>query len=36
MALGVIGKKIGMSRVYNADGSAVPVTVLEVRIALPR
>ena len=30
MALGVIGKKIGMSRVYNADGSAVPVTVLEV------
>ena len=26
MALGVIGKKIGMSRVYNADGSAVPVT----------
>jgi large subunit ribosomal protein L3 len=30
MALGVIGKKIGMSRVYRADGSAVPVTVLEV------
>jgi large subunit ribosomal protein L3 len=30
MALGVIGKKIGMSRVFNADGSAVPVTVLEV------
>ena len=30
MALGVIGKKIGMSRVYKADGSAVPVTVLEV------
>ena len=30
MALGVIGKKIGMSRVYSADGSAVPVTVLEV------
>jgi large subunit ribosomal protein L3 len=30
MALGVIGKKIGMSRVYGADGSAVPVTVLEV------
>jgi large subunit ribosomal protein L3 len=30
MALGVIGKKIGMSRVYNADGNAVPVTVLEV------
>ena len=30
MAIGVIGKKIGMSRVYGADGSAVPVTVLEV------
>ena len=30
MALGIIGKKIGMSRVYSADGSAVPVTVLEV------
>jgi large subunit ribosomal protein L3 len=30
MALGVIGKKVGMSRVYNADGNAVPVTVLEV------
>lgn len=30
MALGVIGKKIGMTRVYKDDGSAVPVTVLEV------
>ncbi len=30
MALGVVGKKIGMSRVYAADGAAVPVTVLEV------
>jgi large subunit ribosomal protein L3 len=30
MALGVIGKKIGMSRVFTADGDAVPVTVLEV------
>jgi len=30
MALGIIGKKIGMSRVFNADGNAVPVTVLEV------
>jgi large subunit ribosomal protein L3 len=30
MALGVIGKKIGMSRVFDADGAAVPVTVLEV------
>jgi large subunit ribosomal protein L3 len=30
MAIGVIGKKIGMSRVYAADGSAVPVTVVAV------
>jgi len=30
MALGIIGKKIGMSRVFNADGYVVPVTVLEV------
>jgi large subunit ribosomal protein L3 len=30
MALGIIGKKVGMSRVFNADGNAVPVTVLEV------
>ena len=30
MALGMIGKKIGMTRVFAADGGAVPVTVLEV------
>lgn len=30
MALGLVGKKVGMSRVYIADGSAVPVTVFEV------
>jgi len=30
MALGLVGKKIGMTRVYAADGSAVPVTVLEI------
>jgi len=30
MAIGIIGKKIGMSRVFTADGNAVPVTVLEV------
>lgn len=30
MAIGLIGKKLGMSRVFNADGAAVPVTVLEV------
>lgn len=30
MALGIIGRKIGMTRVHAEDGSAVPVTVLEV------
>ncbi len=30
MALGLVGKKVGMSRVFSADGSAVPVTVFEV------
>jgi len=30
MPIGVIGKKIGMSRVFTEDGSSVPVTVLEV------
>ena len=30
MAIGVIGRKVGMSRVYAADGTAVPVTVFEV------
>ena len=30
MALGLIAKKVGMSRVFLADGAAVPVTFLEV------
>ncbi len=30
MAIGVIGKKLGMSRVFAEDGSSTPVTVLEV------
>lgn len=30
MAIGLVGKKVGMSRIFNADGAAVPVTVLEV------
>ena len=30
MAIGLVGKKIGMSRVFNAEGAAIPVTVLEV------
>lgn len=28
MAIGIIGKKIGMTRVYKDDGAAVPVTVV--------
>jgi large subunit ribosomal protein L3 len=30
MALGLVGKKIGMTRVYQDDGAAVPVTVLQI------
>lgn len=30
MALGLVGKKLGMSRVFKADGNAVPVTVLQI------
>ena len=30
MALGVIGKKIGMTRVFTEDGASLPVTVIEV------
>ena len=30
MALGIIGRKLGMTRVFAEDGTATPVTVLEV------
>jgi large subunit ribosomal protein L3 len=30
MKLGLVGRKIGMTRVFTDDGSAVPVTVLDV------
>ena len=30
MSLGLIGRKRGMTRIYTADGEAVPVTVVEV------
>ena len=30
MALGLIGRKRGMTRIYTAEGEAVPVTVVEV------
>lgn len=28
--IGIIGRKLGMTRIFNDDGAAVPVTVLEV------
>ncbi|HUF63570.1 MAG TPA: 50S ribosomal protein L3 [Verrucomicrobiales bacterium] len=31
MSLGLLGRKLGMTRVYAEDGTAVPVTVLDVR-----
>lgn len=39
MALGLIGRKIGMTRVIASDGAVVPVTVLEVtpnRVVRPK
>ncbi|WP_201344709.1 50S ribosomal protein L3 [Thiohalobacter sp. COW1] len=30
MTIGVVGRKIGMTRVFTEDGAAVPVTVIEV------
>ena len=30
MSLGLIGRKVGMSRVFTDDGASIPVTVLEV------
>jgi len=30
MSLGLVGRKVGMTRVFTEDGTAVPVTVLEV------
>ncbi|PWR00050.1 50S ribosomal protein L3 [Leucothrix pacifica] len=30
MAISLLGQKVGMTRVFNEDGSATPVTVLEV------
>ncbi|MCK5726173.1 MAG: 50S ribosomal protein L3 [Thiotrichaceae bacterium] len=29
MSIGLVGRKVGMTRLYNEDGSATPVTVLE-------
>ena len=30
MSLGLIGRKVGMTRVFTDEGSSIPVTVLEV------
>jgi len=30
MSLGLIGRKIGMTRVFTVEGDSIPVTVLEV------
>ena len=30
MSLGLIGRKVGMTRVFTEDGASIPVTVLEV------
>lgn len=30
MAIGVVGRKVGMTRVFTDDGASVPVTVIEV------
>ena len=30
MALGLVGKKAGMTRVFTEDGASVPVTVIEI------
>ena len=30
MSLGMVGRKIGMTRVFMDDGRAVPVTVIDV------
>jgi large subunit ribosomal protein L3 len=29
MAIGIVGRKTGMTRVFTADGTSVPVTVVE-------
>ena len=30
MAIGLVGRKVGMTRVFQEDGASVPVTVIEV------
>ena len=30
MSMGLVGRKVGMTRIFNDDGDSVPVTVLDV------
>lgn len=30
MAIGIVGRKVGMTRVFTESGASVPVTVIEV------
>ena len=30
MSLGLVGRKVGMTRIFADDGSSIPVTVLDV------
>ncbi len=30
MSIGLVGRKVGMTRIFNADGVSIPVTVIEV------
>ena len=30
MSLGLVGRKVGMTRIFTDDGYSIPVTVLEV------
>ena len=37
MSLGLVGRKVGMTRVFTEDGISIPVTVLMCRlIVLPK
>ncbi|HEB97654.1 MAG TPA: 50S ribosomal protein L3 [Sedimenticola thiotaurini] len=31
MAIGIVGRKVGMTRVFTEDGASIPVTVIEVQ-----
>ena len=31
MAIGLVGRKVGMTRIFTEDGVSIPVTVIEVR-----